>query len=41
MDYEKIFENLPIKNSNNCEVLYPAIKKPKKLFKKKYNNFYW
>ena len=32
---KKFFENLPIKNSNNCEVLYPAIKKPKKLFKKK------
>ena len=32
---KKFFENLPIKNSNNCEVLYPAIKKPKKLSKKK------
>ena len=31
----KFFEGLSIKNSNNCEILYPAIKKPKKLKKKK------
>ena len=32
---KKFFENLPIENSNNCEVLYPAIDKPKKITKKK------
>ena len=33
---DKFFENLPYKNRNNCEILYPAIK-PLKKFPKKNN----
>ena len=32
---KKFFEDLPIKKSSNCEILYHAIKKPKKFKNKK------
>ena len=31
---KKFFEGLPYKNRNNCNILYPAIEKPKKFTKK-------